>query len=93
MMMALMLNGCATKDYNKYLDTQIKMSEERNKTLAIKTQTILAALKDADEDTRVQGIRSIENLRVEAINLEKPADVGGGLFDSIKFLLPSLLVM
>ena len=93
-MTALLLNGCVvTKDYDKYLETQIKMTEERNKTLAIKTQTILSALKDADEDTRVQGIRSIENIKVEEIKLEKPADGMGGIFDSMKFLLPSLLVM
>ena len=93
-MTALVLNGCVvTKDYDKYLDTQLRMTEERNKSLAIRSQTILAVLKDSDEDTRIQGIRSIENLKVEEIKLEKPADGVGGIFDSMKFLLPSLLVM
>ena len=93
-MTALALNGCVvTKDYDKYLDTQLKMTEERTKSLAIRSQTILAVLKDSDEDTRIQGIRSIENLKVGEIKLEKPADGVGGSFDSMKFLLPSLLVM
>ncbi len=93
-MATLVMSGCVvTKDYDKYLNTQIKISEERNKSLEIKSQTILAALKDSDEDTRLQGIRSIENLKVEAIKLEKPADGMGGVFDAMKFLLPSFLVM
>lgn len=88
-----MFTGCVSKDYNKYLESQLKIEKERNKTLMIKSQSIIALTKDAEEDTKVEGIRNIANLEKKSIDLTKPEDGLSGFFGSLKYMLPSLLLM
>ena len=92
-LVATILTGCASTDYNKYTDMQISIQTARSNAEAEKYKAIAAIAQSGDTTAKVAAMFSLQSngQNQQAVQLAAPKSTSDNIRDWVGILVPSLI--